>query len=101
MSAAQPLPAGDYAVVELRGGRTYVGRVSLVDRLGARHMSIELLYEDALLPALLVSGEIVYHFSPITAEAARELQNSKRWQLPKTFLTMLGAPDAATGGAHV
>ncbi len=92
------LPAGDYAIVEVLGHRTIVGRVEEVERFGTKLMAIEPLFRDALLPAVLIGGASIYQFTPCSAETALLRQPKNDWQLPPSIraalpLDMLPAPD--------
>ncbi len=94
-----PLPPGDYAIVEVLGHRTYVGRVGEVERFGTKFMSVEPLFDGRLLPAVLVGGSSVYQFTPVTAAVAAEKQPRERWELPASVAVTpppeaLRAPDA-------
>jgi len=85
------LPEGDYAIVEVLGHRTYVGRVTEVARFGATLMSIEPLFAGELLPAVLVGGGSIYQFTPCSAAIAAARMPKKRWQLPASILATLPA----------
>lgn len=92
------LPAGDYAIVEVLGHRTIVGRVEEVERFGTKLMSIEPLFQDQLLPAVLIGGSSIYQFTPCTAEVAGLRQPKQNWQLPASIRAalppeLLPAPD--------
>ena len=84
-----PLPEGEYAIVEVLGHRTYVGRVTEVSRFGASLMSIEPLFNDRLLPAVLVGGGSIYQFTPCSAEIARQRQPKNDYQLPASIRAAL------------
>jgi hypothetical protein len=92
------LPAGDYAIVEVLGHRTIVGRVEEVERFGTKLMSIEPLYQGQLLPAVLIGGSSIYQFTPCTAEVAALRQPKNDWQLAPSIRAalppeMLPAPE--------
>jgi len=92
------LPAGDYAIVEILGHRTIVGRVEEVERFGTKLMSIEPLFQGQLLPAVLIGGSSIYQFTPCTAEVAALRQPKENWQLPASIRAalpqeMLPAPE--------
>lgn len=86
---APALPAGDYAIVEVLGHRTIVGRVEEVERFGTKLMSIEPLYQDQLLPAVLIGGSSIYQFTPCSAERALARAPKKAWQLPASVAAVL------------
>lgn len=63
-------PEGDYAVVELLGHRTIAGRVSEVERFGAKFLSVEPIYQNWLLDPVLIGGGSIYQFTSCSALAA-------------------------------
>jgi hypothetical protein len=52
VASAAELPPGEYAIVELLGHTTIVGRIGEVERFGAKMMAIEPLFAGALLPVI-------------------------------------------------
>lgn len=93
-----PLPAGDYAIVELFGHVTLVGRVSEVEKFGVKLLAIEPLFQDTLLPVIFHGGAAIYRFTPCETETAREYQPRHGWQLPAAIRCvvpprLLGAPE--------
>lgn len=98
--AKPELPAGDYAIVEVLGHRTIVGRVEEVERFGAKLMSIQPLYRGELLDAVLIGGGSIYQFTPCSRETAALRAPKEDWQLPPSVRAvlppaMLPAPEAA------
>lgn len=87
------LPAGEYAIVEILGHRTIIGRVEEVERFGAKLMSIQPLFNGELLPAVMIGGSSIYQFTPCTAEVAMKRQATDDWQLPTSIRATL--PEAA------
>lgn len=87
-----PLPDGEYAIVEVLGHRTYVGRVTEVSRFGASLLSIEPLFADKLLPAVLVGGGSIYQFTPCSPEIARQRAPKYDYELPVSVRCIL-TPD--------
>lgn len=87
-----PLPEGDYAIVEVLGHRTYVGRITEVTRFGASLMSIEPLFNNQLLPAVLVGGGSIYQFTPCSAEVAYKQQPKRTYELSPSVRCLL-TPD--------
>lgn len=83
------LPPGEYAIVEVLGHRTLIGRVSEVDRFGTKLMSIEPLYNGELLAAVLIGGSSIYQFTPCTADVASAHSPKKPWQLPSSIAALL------------
>lgn len=87
------LPAGEYAIVEVVGRRTLVGRVTEVDRFGTKLLSVEPIYACALLPAVLIGGSSLYQFTPCAADVALKRAPKYRWQMPASLVATL--PDEA------
>jgi hypothetical protein len=83
------LPVGDYAIVEVLGHRTIVGRVEEVERFGTKLLSIQPLFQDQLLEAVLIGGSSIYQFTPCTAETAAKRQPKHHWQLPASVAAVL------------
>jgi hypothetical protein len=75
-------PPGDYAIVELFGHTTLVGRISEVERFGAKMLALEPLFKDTLLPPVLHGGASIYRLTPCSAEVAYARQPREGWQLP-------------------
>lgn len=86
-------PDGDYAIVEILGHRTIVGRVEEVERFGSKLMSIEPLFQDKLLPAVLINGASIYQFTPCDRETAIARAPKHDYQLPTSIRAVL--PSAA------
>jgi hypothetical protein len=80
-NAAAP-PPGEWAIVELFGHTTLVGRITEVERFGAKMMAIEPLFRDTLLPMVLHGGAAIYRLTPCSAEVAFAKQPRHAYQLP-------------------
>jgi hypothetical protein len=96
---AAPLPAGDYAIVEIMGHRTLIGRTTEVARFGSNMLAIEPLFGGKLLPEVLLSGTAIFQFTPCSAAVAQARQPTRLWQLPSSVVAAmpaaaLPAPDA-------
>ena len=78
-------PDGDYAIVEVLGHRTIVGRVEEVERFGSKLMSIEPLFQGKLLPAVLINGASIYQFTPCDRETAISRAPKQDYQLPTSI----------------
>lgn len=101
---APALPDGEYAIVEVLGHRTIVGRVTEAERFGTKLMSIEPLFNGRLLPAVLIGGGSLYQFTPCSREVAAKQQPKETWQLPASVAlalppAMLRAPESGAAGA--
>ena len=86
---AAALPDGEYAIVEVLGHRTLVGRVTEVERFGAKLMSIEPIFAGELLTAVMIGGASIYQFTPCTAERALARAPKSRWQMPASILAAM------------
>jgi hypothetical protein len=85
----EPLPDGDYAIVEVMGHRTLVGRVEEVERFGTKLCSIQPLFGGKLLPAVLIGGGSLYQFTPCTKEVAARRSPTQLFQLPPSIAAVL------------
>ena len=83
------MPDGDDAIVEVLGHRTLVGRVEEVERFGTKLLSIEPLFNDRLLEAVLIGGGSIYQFTPCSAAIAQKRQPKKAYQLPASVAAVL------------
>lgn len=90
------LPAGDYAIVELFGHTTLVGRIAEVERFGAKMLALEPLYSGQLLGAVFHGGAAIYRLTPCSIEAAWKSQPKNEWQLPPSVRTIV--PPALLAG---
>lgn len=86
---APPLPDGDYAIAEIMGHSTMIGRYAEVERFGTKMLAIEPIWEDALLPAVFVGGSSLYRFTPCSKEVAQKRQPRSRMYLPDALRATL------------
>lgn len=86
---APPLPDGDYAIAEIMGHSTMIGRYAEVERFGTKMLAIEPIWEDALLPAVFVGGSSLYRFTPCSKEVAQKRQPRSRHYLPDALRATL------------
>ena len=98
----EALPEGDYAIVELMGHTTLVGRVTEIEKFGAKMMAIEVLFGGQLLTPVLQGGSAIYRFTPCTPETAWKARHKpeRAWELPDPIKAivpraLLPAPTAA------
>lgn len=94
MPPAKPweqLPEGTYAIVELMGHTTLVGRVTEVERFGAKMMAMEVLFNGTLLPVVLQGGPSVYRFTQCSPETAWKAQHKpeRSWSLPEPIRAII------------
>lgn len=97
----QDLPPGDYAIVELFGHQTMVGRVAEVERFGTKMLALEPLYCGALLPPSLHGGGAIYRLTMCDAATAWREQPKHDWQLPRSIRAALPQPALAAPDAEI
>ena len=80
----EALPEGQYAIVELMGHTTLVGRVTEIERFGTKMMGIEVLFSGQLLPVVLQGGAAIYRLTMCSPETAWKAQHKPEhiWRLP-------------------
>ncbi len=80
----ETLPEGQYAIVELMGHTTLVGRVTEIERFGTKMMGIEVLFAGQLLPVILQGGAAIYRLTMCSPETAWKGQHKPEhiWRLP-------------------
>ena len=86
------LPDGEYAIAEVLGHRTLIGRVTEVERFGAKLMAIEPIFAGELLPAVMIGGASIYQFTPCSAERAMARAPKEHWALPASIRATMPAP---------
>lgn len=99
------LAPGEYAIVELFGHTTLVGRISEVERFGAKMMAIETLFNEKILDPVYHGGAAIYRLTPCSRQIAWEKQPRQAWQLPATIRavvppTALPPPEANFSQQH-
>lgn len=94
-AAPLPRPEGEYAIVEVLGHRTIVGRIREVERFGAKLLAIEPIWQDALLPAVLIGGGSIYQMTPRSPDVAFVRQPRQHYQLPPSIGATVPAPAPA------
>lgn len=82
MNDASELPLGQYAIIELFGHQTLVGRIEEVERFGTKMLSVEILFRNELLPAALHGGAAIYRLTACPADVAWSKQHTEEWHLP-------------------
>lgn len=86
---AAALPAGEYAIVELFGHVTLVGRIAEVERFGSKMLVIEPLFNRVLLPAVFHGGAAIYRLTPCAPAIAWEQQPTQQYELPPTIFATI------------
>ena len=84
-----PLPDGEYAIAEIMGHLTLIGRVTEVERFGTKLMSIEPILNGKLLDPVLVGGSSIYQFTPCSKERAAERAPTEEYYLPASIRAAL------------
>lgn len=83
------LPDGEYAIAEILGHRTLIGRVTEVERFGSKLMSIEPILDGKLLPPVMIGGGSIYQFTPCSKERAVERAPKEEYYLPASIRAAL------------
>lgn len=80
----EALPEGQYAIVELMGHTTLVGRVTEIERFGTKMLGIEPIFAGQLLPVVLQGGAAIYRLTMVSPETAWKRQHKPEqiWRLP-------------------
>lgn len=86
---ATALPAGEYAIVELFGHTTLVGRIAEIERFGTKMLAIEPLFNRVLLPAVFHGGAAIYRLTPCSVDVAWTRQPSRAYELPPTIFATI------------
>jgi hypothetical protein len=91
-------PPGEFAIVELLGHTTLVGRITEVEKFGTKMLAIEVCYRGALLPVVYQSGASIYRLTPVPTAVAFREQVTDPWRLPSTILAGLTPEQTADEG---
>jgi hypothetical protein len=78
----EALEPGEYAIVEIMGHSTLIGRIDEVDRFGTKMMAITPLFNGHVLPTVFQSGASIYRLTPCSPQVAWERQPKQPYQLP-------------------
>ena len=96
----EALPEGQYAIVELMGHTTLVGRVTEIERFGTKMLGIEPIFSGRLLPVILQGGAAIYRLTMCSPETAWKKQHKPEhmWSLPDPIraivpVALLPAPE--------
>ncbi|MCW1985558.1 UNVERIFIED_ORG: hypothetical protein M2348_001290 [Sphingomonas sp. R1F5B] len=90
---AMTMPEGEYAIVEVLGHRTLIGRVSEIERFGTKMLQIEPLFGSVMIDPILIGGSSIYQFTPCSAETAYARRPQEVHQLCASVLAIV--PPAA------
>lgn len=82
-------PGGDYAIVELFGHTTLVGRIMEVERFGSKMLALEPIFRGELLPPVLHGGAAIYRLTPCSDEVAFSQAPTSTWSLPPAILVVV------------
>jgi hypothetical protein len=80
---------GDYAIVELFGHTTLVGRIEEVERFGTKMLAIQPIFAGKLLGPIYNGGAAIYRLTPCSREVAWTKQHREEWQLPATIRAVI------------
>lgn len=89
----EAIPDGDFAIVELFGHTTLVGRITEVEQFGAKMLAIQPLFNGAELPVVLHGGAAIYRLTRVSRPIAWERQPKEEWGLPAAIKALI--PPAA------
>ena len=89
--SATDMPDGDYAIVEVQGHRTLIGRISEIDRFGTKLLQVEPLFADVMLGPVLVHGSMLYQLTPCSAAVAFQRRPKENYQLPASIFATVPA----------
>jgi hypothetical protein len=82
-------PSGEYAIVELFGHVTLVGRIAEVERFGSKMLAIEPLFRGEMLPMVFYGGGSIYGLTPCSAEIAFNRAPENEFSLPASLRAAL------------
>ncbi len=85
----EQLPPGDYAIIELFGHTTLLGRFSEIERFGTKMLALEPLFNGKLLDPIYHGGAAIYRLSPCSRQVAWERQHTDAWQFPPSIRAVL------------
>ena len=80
---------GEFAIVEILGHSTLVGRIAEVERFGTKLCQIEPIFKGELLPAVFVGGASIYRLTPCSADVAFRKAPQSDYMLPPSVRARL------------
>jgi hypothetical protein len=78
-------PTGNFAILELFGHTTLVGRYAEVEMFGTKMLAMEPLFNDTLLPVVFHGGSAIYRLTPCSVDVAYDKQPRHGYQLPPSI----------------
>ncbi len=84
-NTANDYPPGDYAIVELFGHTTLIGRIAEVERFGTKMLAIEVLFKGEFLGVAFHGGAAIYRLTPCSAKIAFARQPMQEYHLPPSI----------------
>ena len=90
-TGAPSYPPGEYAIVEIMGHTTMVGRIQEIERFGTKMLAIEPLFNGEFLTPVYQGGSSIYRLTPCSAEIAYREMPKKEWQLPTALRVIVPA----------
>jgi hypothetical protein len=78
-------PQGDFAILELFGHTTLVGRIAEIERFGTKMLAIEPMFNGEMLPVVFHGGAAIYRLTPCSYEIAAARQPTQGYQLPPSI----------------
>jgi hypothetical protein len=85
----ESIAEGEYAIVELFGHTTLVGRICEIERFGAKMLAIEPVFNGKLLDPIYHGGAAIYRLSPCSREIAWLRGHKESWQLPPAIRAII------------
>lgn len=98
--SAADMPDGEYAIVEIIGHRTLIGRTTEVERFGTKMLQVEPLFGGVMLGPVLIGGGSIYQFTPCLPATAFARRPTHNYELPASVFATVPAtalPNASEG----
>lgn len=89
--SATDMPEGEYAIVEVQGHRTLVGRICEIDRFGAKLLQVEPLFNEVMLGPVLIHGSMLYQLTPCSSAVAFQRRPTRNYELPASIFATVPA----------
>ncbi|MDR3408442.1 MAG: hypothetical protein P4L68_08090 [Methylovirgula sp.] len=85
----EKMPAGQYAIVEVIGHRTLIGRIAEVNRFGTAMLMVEPLFANWMLGPVWVGGGSLYQVTECSAAAAWDRRPKYEYELPSSLAAVV------------